>query len=267
MKAQTAIIAAANPYSGRYDRYKTPTQNIRLPPSLLSRFDLIFVVVDRPNPSEDAQMAEFILKNSMIKPEENFEDINESLAPIPGELLKKYIKYARRTCYPILTDEAKERIKSFYLDLRNQYESEDAIISILARNLDALVRLSEAHTKMALRDKVNKEDVEEIIKLFKRYLKDTGYDEISGKIDMDRIFVGQSRSSLNRLESLMNRLKEIFEENSWRSLEKNSMIQILELEENLDKKFIENALEELIKEGTLYEPRNNFLKFTNKETI
>ena len=267
LKAQTAIIAAANPHSGRYDRYKTPTQNIRLPPSLLSRFDLIFVVVDRPNPSEDAQMAEFILKNSMIKPEENFEDISESLAPIPGELLKKYIKHARRTCHPILTDEAKERIKSFYLDLRNQYDSEDAIISILARNLDALVRLSEAHTKMALRDKVNKEDVEEIIKLFKRYLKDTGYDETSGKIDMDRIFVGQSRSNLNRLESLMNRLKEIFEENNWRSLEKNNVIQILELEENLDKKFIENALEELIKEGTVYEPKNNFIKFTNKETI
>ncbi|MFW9940002.1 MAG: minichromosome maintenance protein MCM [Candidatus Thorarchaeota archaeon] len=267
LKAQTAIIAAANPYSGRYDRYKTPTQNIRLPPSLLSRFDLIFVVVDRPNPSEDAQMAEFILKNSMIKPEDNIEDLNESFAPIPSELLKKYIKHARRTYYPILTDEAKDRIKSFYLELRNQYDSEDAIISILARNLDALVRLSEAHAKMALRNNVTKEDVEEIIQLFKRFLKDTGYDETSGKIDMDRIFVGQSRSNLNRLESLMNRLKEIFEENNWRSLEKVNVIQILELEENLDKKFIENALEELIKEGTLYEPKNNFIKFTNKQTM
>jgi hypothetical protein len=65
----------------------------------------------------------------------------------------------------------------------------------------------------------------------------------------------------------MNRLKEIFEENNWRSLEKVNVIQILELEENLDKKFIENALEELIKEGTLYEPKNNYIKFTNKENI
>ncbi|MFX0030794.1 MAG: hypothetical protein ACFE8B_16395, partial [Candidatus Hermodarchaeota archaeon] len=239
----------------------------RLPPSLLSRFDLIFVVVDRPNPSEDAQMAEFILKNSMIKPEENFEDLNEKFAPIPSDLLKKYIRHARRTYHPILSNEAKERIKEFYLELRNQYDSEDAIISILARNLDALVRLSEAHAKMALRDIVNKEDVEEIIKLFKRYLKDTGYDETTGKIDMDRIFVGQSRSNLNRLESLMNRLKEVFEENNWRSLDKNNVIQILELEENLDRKFIENALQELIKEGTLYEPKNNFIKFTNKDTL
>ncbi|MFX0105410.1 MAG: minichromosome maintenance protein MCM [Candidatus Hodarchaeota archaeon] len=263
LKAQTAIIAAANPYSGRYDRYKTPTQNIRLPASLLSRFDLIFVVVDKPNPADDAQMAEFILKNSMTRPEDIPEESDDSLAPISRDLLKKYIKHARRTYYPVLTDEAKEKIKAFYLELRGQYDSEDAIISILARNLDALVRLGEAYAKMALRDKVLKEDVEEIIKLFKRYLKDTGYDETSGKIDMDRIFVGQSRSSLNRLETLMNKLKEIFEENSWRALEKSNVIQILELEESLDKKFIESALEELIKEGTLYEPKSNQIKFTN----
>lgn len=265
LKAQTAIIAAANPYSGRYDRYKTPTQNIRLPPSLLSRFDLIFVVIDKPNPAEDAQMAEFILKNSMIDSEETLEESDASVAPISRDLLKKYIKHARRTCNPVLSDEAKERIKEFYLKLRGQYDSEDAIISILARNLDALIRLSEANSKMALRDTVLKEDVEEIIKLFKRYLKDTGYDETTGKIDMDRIFVGQSRSNLNKLETIMNRLKEIFEENSWRALEKSNVIQILELEESLDKKFIESALQELINEGTLYEPKSNQIKFTNKE--
>ena len=265
LKAETAIIAAANPRSGRYDRYKTPTQNIRLPPSLLSRFDLIFVVIDRPDPADDAQMAEFILKNSMIGPEESYEKENPAVAPIPRDLLKKYVKHAKKTVNPVLTDEAKERIKEFYLELRGRYDSEDAIISILARNLDALVRLSESYAKMALRNKVLKEDVEEIIKLFKRYLKDTGYDETTGKIDMDRIFIGQSRSNLNKLETLMTRLKEISEENNWKALERDNVIQILELEESLDKKFIENAIDELIKEGTLYEPRNNFIKFTNKE--
>lgn len=265
LKAQTAIVAAANPHSGRYDRYKTPTQNIRLPPSLLSRFDLIFVVIDRPDPADDAQMAEFILKNAMIGPGESYEKEDPAVAPIPGDLLKKYVKHAKRTSNPVLTDEAKERIKEFYLELRGRYDSEDAIISILARNLDALVRLSESYAKMALRNKVLKEDVEDIIKLFKRYLKDTGYDETTGKIDMDRIFVGQSRSNLNKLDTLMSRLKEISEENNWKALERDNVIQILELEESLDKKFIKNAIDELIKEGTLYEPRNNFIKFTNKE--
>ncbi len=267
LKAETAIIAAANPYSGRYDIYKTPTQNIRLPPSLLSRFDLIFVVIDRPNRADDAQMAEFILQTAMsnVESEINQDEQEKLIAPIPHELLKKYIKYAKRNCKPILTNEAKERIKGFYLELRGKYESEDAIISILARNLDGLVRLSEAYAKMALREKVIKEDVEEIIKLFKRYLKDTGYDESTGKIDMDRIFVGESRSKLNKLDTLMTRLKEIFEENKWKMLEKKSVIQILDLEANLDKEFIKNAIDELLEEGTLYSPKVGHIKFTKKE--
>ncbi|NHJ23589.1 MAG: hypothetical protein EAX89_03375 [Candidatus Lokiarchaeota archaeon] len=265
LKAQTAIIAAANPRSGRYDRYKTPTQNIHLPPSLLSRFDLIFVVVDKPNPADDAQMAEFILKNAMVNPNTNDNEKEEEIAPIQGNLLKKYIKHARKTCHPVLSDESKEKIKEFYLDLRGQYDSEDAIVSILARNLDALVRLTEAHAKMALREIVLKEDVEEIIKLFKRYLKDTGYDETTGKIDMDRILVGQSRSSISKLDKLLTRLKEIFEENKWKALEKTNIIPILALEEELDEKWIKDALEELVREGTLYEPRTNMIKFTNKD--
>lgn len=265
LKAETAIMAAANPRSGRYDRYKTPTQNINLPPSLLSRFDLIFVVIDKPDPAEDAQMAEFILQNSMKDPEMPYEDQNNSVAPISKDLLKKYIKHARRTCHPVLTEEAKERIKEFYLELRGQYNSEDAIISILARNLDALVRLGEAYAKMALRNKVIKEDVEEIIMLFKRYLKDTGYDETTGKIDMDRIFVGDSRSNINKLDKFLTRLKEIFDENNYKALEKKDVVAILELEEDFDKKYIEKAFEELIKDGTLYEPKSNFIKFTQKE--
>ena len=265
LKAQTAIIAAANPRSGRYDRYKTPTQNIHLPPSLLSRFDLIFIVIDRPDPAEDAQMAEFILQNSMLELNDSLDNKTGNIAPIPGDLLKKYIKHARRTCHPVLTEEAKEQIKEFYLKLRGQYDSEDAIVSILARNLDALVRLSEAYAKMALRDKVIKSDVEDVIKLFKRFLKDTGYDETTGKIDMDRILVGQSRSSISKLDKMLTRLKEIFEDGNWKALERNNIIQILELEENLDEKWIKDALDELIKEGTLYEPRNNMLKFTNKD--
>ena len=69
----------------------------------------------------------------------------------------------------------------------------------------------------------------------------------------------------NKLEKLLNRLKEIFEDNNWKALERKNVVQILELEEDLDEKWIKDALDELIKEGTLYEPRNNMLKFTNKD--
>ncbi|MFX1275486.1 MAG: LAGLIDADG family homing endonuclease [Promethearchaeota archaeon] len=267
LKSQTAIIAAANPHSGRFNEYKSFAENARMPPSLLSRFDLIFKVVDKPNPAKDAQMAEFILRNATMGTDELFEDFkdkDEKIAPINEELLKKYIKYARKTCFPVLSNKAKERIKSFYLELRGQYDSEDAIVSILARNLDALVRLSEAYAKMALRKKVNKDDVEEIIKLFKRYLKDTGYDKETGKFDVDMILVGQSRTALNKLEKLLDLLKQVSEENEWQALDKSSLVQRLELE-GYDRTFIDKSFDELIKEGTLYEPKQGKIKFTRKE--
>ena len=239
-----------------------------MPPSLLSRFDLIFKVVDRPDPADDAQMAEFILQSAMMEPDEvleKTEKANKLIAPINTELLKKYIKHARKNIHPILSEEAKERIKEFYLELRGQYNKEDAIVSILARNLDALVRMSEAYARMALRKKVMKEDVEEIIILFKRYLKDTGYDKETGKFDVDMILMGQPRSKTNKLTRVYDRLKELFEENNWKALEKKSVIETIELGENIEKSFIKNAIEEAIKEGTIYEPKPNYIKFTRKQ--
>ncbi len=268
LKAQTAIIAAANPYTGRFNEYKSFTENTRMPPSLLSRFDLIFKVMDRPDPANDAQMAEFILQSAMMGPEEFLEDSeksNKMVAPISTDFLTKYIKYARKNYFPKLSEEAKERIKQFYLDLRGQYKKEDAIVSILARNLEALVRMSEAYAKMALRDKVLKEDVDEIIKLFKRFLKDTGYDKETGKFDVDMILMGQPRSKTNKLTRVYDRLKELFEENQWKALEKKNVIQVIELDENIEKGFVKNAIEEAIKEGTLYEPKPNEIKFTSKQ--
>jgi len=269
LKAQTAIIAAANPQSGRFNEYKSFTENVKMPPSLLSRFDLIFKVVDRPDPAKDAQMAEFILNNATMNSEDDSkknEEKKDDFAPINGDLLKKYIKYAKRSCHPFLSEEAKEKIKSFYLGLRGQYDSEDAIVSILARNLEGLIRLSEAYAKMALKDEVSKEDVEEIIKLFNRYLHDTGYDKETGKIDMDMVMFGQSRTKTNRLERFMDKLKEMFEENDWKESDRKGIVQILELDEEFDKTYIENYLDELIKEGTLYEPKTGKIKFTQRES-
>ena len=269
LKSQTAIMAAANPHSGRFNEYKSFAENVKMPPSLLSRFDLIFKVVDKPNPAKDAQMAEFILNNATLNIDDNsksYKDSKDALAPIDGVLLKKYIKYAKRSCHPSLSEEAKERIKSFYLDLRGQYDSEDAIVSILARNLEGLIRLSEAHAKMALKDKASKEDVEEIIILFNRYLKDTGYDKETGKFDIDMIITGQSRTKINKLESFLDKLKELFEENNWQELEIKGIIQILELNSEFDRTFIDKTIEELVKEGTLYEPKTGKIKFAQRDS-
>ncbi len=263
LRAQTGIIAAGNPYLGRYNKYKTPTENIRQPPTLLSRFDLIFIVIDEPDKAKDAQLAEFILEQATGDFTQISQNVDEPLIPINHDLLKKYIHYARNNCFPVLTQEAKDKIKEYYLDLRGKYDAEQAIVSILARNLEALIRLSESYTKMALRDKVLVEDVEEIIKIFNRYLRDVGYDESTGKFDIDRIFTGQTRSKINKITKILDRIKNMINENDGKAVEIENVIEILEIEEDLDREFIEETINQAVKEGTLYKPRNKYIKFVD----
>jgi len=263
LRAQTGIIAAGNPYLGRYNKYKTPTENIRQPPTLLSRFDLIFIVTDEPDKAKDAQLAEFILEQATGDFTQISQNVDEPLIPIKQDLLKKYIHYARNNCFPVLTQEAKNKIKEYYLDLRGKYDAEQAIVSILARNLEALIRLSESYAKMALRDKVLVEDVEEIIKIFNRYLRDVGYDESTGKFDIDRIFTGQTRSKINKITKILDRIKNIINENDGNAVELENVIEILEMEEDLDREFIEETIDQAVKEGTLYKPRNKYIKFVD----
>lgn len=264
LRAQTGIIAAGNPYMGRYNKYKTPTENIKQSPTLLSRFDIIFVVIDEPNKADDAQLAEFILDQATGEYDQTPTDSTGTASLINPDFLKKYINYARITCHPTLTKKAKERIKQFYLDLRGKYEADQGIVSILARNLEALIRLSEAYAKMVLREKVLVEDVEEIIKLFKRFMRDTGYDETTQKFDIDRIFTGQTRSKINKITKILDRIKRMVDENNGNPVEIENIIEILELEPDLEIEFIEETINEAVKDGTLYKPRNNTIKYVKK---
>ena len=124
LNARTAILAAANPALGRYDPYRTVAENISLPITILSRFDLIFVLRDVPDKERDTEMSEHILNihkraHSSIEP------------PIPPDFLRKYISYAK-TINPVLTDEAIERLKEFYLTMRSAGEGEGSPIAITA---------------------------------------------------------------------------------------------------------------------------------------
>ncbi len=210
-------------------------------------------------------MAEFILEQATGDFTQISQNVDEPLIPINHDLLKKYIHYARNNCFPVLTQEAKDKIKEYYLDLRGKYDAEQAIVSILARNLEALIRLSESYAKMALRDIVLIEDVEEIIKLFNRYLRDVGYDESTGKFDIDRIFTGQTRSKINKITKILDRIKNMINENDGNAVELENVIEILEMEEDLDREFIEETIDQAVKEGTLYKPRNKYIKFVGNK--
>ncbi|MEM2275453.1 MAG: minichromosome maintenance protein MCM, partial [Thermoproteota archaeon] len=150
LNARTAILAAANPVYGRYDDSLNFSENVDLPPTLLSRFDLYFIIKDRPDKEADAKLSDHILQLHM-------EAYNYGDEIIPPDLLRKYLAYCKRIV-PRLTPEATERIRNFFLQLRGSSQEANAPIPITPRHLESLIRLSVARARVMLRDEVTVED-------------------------------------------------------------------------------------------------------------
>jgi len=252
LNARTAILAAANPALGRYDAYRTVAENISLPVTILSRFDLIFVLRDTPERERDARMSEHIL------------EMHRRHAPpaepiIPPDLLRKYIAYARGI-NPILTPEAMKRLKEFYLEMRSASESEGSPIAITARQLESLVRIAEARARAALRDRVLPEDAEHAIAIMKRSLEESGIDVSSNKIDIDIIMTGKPKSLQDKLRLVLNVLIEMERETG--VAKRSDLIEKLTTEYDITRAEAERLIGQLLREGTIYEPRNGYLKKT-----
>ncbi|MCW4002011.1 MAG: minichromosome maintenance protein MCM, partial [Candidatus Bathyarchaeota archaeon] len=195
LNARTSILAAANPSLGRYDPYRTVSENIALPVTILSRFDLIFVLRDVPEKEVDEKMTEHILDlhRTGVAPVE---------PPIESDLFRKFISYAKNM-KPALTKEALERLKDFYLAMRSASEVEGSPIAITARQLESLVRLAEARARVALRKEVQAEDAETAIAIMRRSLEEVGIDVSSSKIDIDIIMTGKPKSIRDKLSLIL----------------------------------------------------------------
>lgn len=204
-RAKTAIIAAANPKHGRFNQTKNLADQFDVPPSLLSRFDLIFPIIDVLDEEKDLSLAEHILSSHVnaargFQPEVEAEEIDR-------DLLRKYIAYARRQTKPILSEAAKNKIKEFYLDLRRRGKSSGSV-PITPRYLEGMVRLSEAHAKMRLSDIVELTDAESAVELMDYVLKKVMTDQETGRLDVDIITAGRSRSQVEKIETLLDIIKE-----------------------------------------------------------
>ena len=249
LNARTAILAAANPKLGRYDPYRPPVDNINLPPTILSRFDLIFILTDRPRVEVDKQVAEHILALHQMRTVE---------PPIPPDLLRKYIAYARKNVHPVLTPEAAKRIEQFYLELRSIGEAPTSPVPITARQLEALIRLAEAHARMALRNKVTAEDAEEAIRLMKLSLQQVGIDSETGQLDIDLIMTGHSKSQRDKMEKILDLIDELGEDVD-KAVPVSKLIERANVE-GIDEEFVKRAIERMKKEGIIFEPRPGFVK-------
>ncbi len=252
LNARTAILAAANPNLGRYVPERSFAENVNLPVTLLSRFDLIFTLTDLPESERDERTAEHIV--ALHQQRGGVKD-----PPIPGELLRKYIAFARRSISPELTDEALNVVKEFYLGMRKSGERENAPVPITARQLESLIRLAEAHAKMALREKVIAEDAQAAIRLVQVSLQQVGFDHETGEYDVDNIMIGRPRSQREKLRAILMMIRDLAKE-SPTGVPIEKLMERTKLA-NLSETFVQEAINQLVKEGEIYSPRPGILLF------
>nr|MDO8119304.1 LAGLIDADG family homing endonuclease [Candidatus Sigynarchaeota archaeon] len=225
LNARTSIIAAANPQFGRYDDSRSVGENINLQPTILSRFDLIFIVRDKPDEKGDKDVAEHILK--LHVPEDK---LPPGIAPVDSmidlALLKKYIKYARRECRPIITQPVAEKIRDFYLKMRKPAQGNaESPIPIVARTLEGIVRMCEARAKMALQKEVTMDDVDDVTALVEASLGQVGWDPDRKVFDIDTIQLGRSSSKTQKLKKMYQIIKNLQEENNNQPVDMSNIVE------------------------------------------
>jgi replicative DNA helicase Mcm len=252
LNARAAVLAAANPSLGRYDPYRNITDNINLPVTLLSRFDLLFIMKDVPEVDADSKMSEHILTLHRLQttPEE---------PPLTPELLRKYIAYAKRV-QPILTDEVVAELRQYYLKMRSTSGSTESPVAITPRQLEALVRLSEARARCFLRERVEVEDARAIIRLMMLSLEDVGIDTATNKIDIDVIMTGKPKSLRDKMQVVLSTFAEL--EKQLGIVQDSTLYQALSRKVDISDEEARKLVDQLVREGIIYSPKQGYLKRT-----
>jgi len=211
LQCRCSMLGAANPKFGRFDDTEALASQINMPPALLSRFDLIFALTDKPNAVKDQRIAEHILKGhvrgelrNVPNPEgirgidyQRIMEETDALRPIyDREFMRKYVAFAKRYT-PVLGDEARQMIIDKYLSIRKLGEKAGSSVPITARQLEAFIRLSEASARIRLSQVVEAQDADRAIKIVEHYLKKMASDE--GTIDVDKLMTGTTRNERNRI--------------------------------------------------------------------
>ncbi len=205
LNARTTIIAAANPKDGIYNPELPITENVNLPPTITSRFDLILRLHDVPEPQKDRAIAKHILKT-------RGGDTALATPIIPPELLRKYIAHARQKVMPKMTEEASKILEDYYVKLRDESRDTKKSLAVTPRQLEALVRLAMARARMHLRSKVTAEDALAAIALMEAMYTDVAIDPFTGRRDIRAVHVGVFSSSVMVRETFDRVLDEMLAE-------------------------------------------------------
>ncbi|KAF7331825.1 DNA helicase [Mycena kentingensis (nom. inval.)] len=201
LNARTSILAAANPVGSKYDVDQPITRNIDLPPTLISRFDLLYLVLDQVDEALDRRLAQHLVGLYL----EDTPERTGELEFLPLTEIAAYISYARSRVHPVITEAASDELVRAYVEMRNMGAdagSSEKRITATTRQLESLIRLSEAHARMRLSEFVELEDVVEAGRLMREAIRTSAMDPRTGKIDMGLLNTGTATGQRRMREDM-----------------------------------------------------------------
>ncbi len=248
LPANTAILAGGNPKFSRFDPYMPISKQITIPDTLLSRFDLKFILKDKPNEKEDTRIVEHILGAR----DEDYQGAQPVLDP---GFVRKYIAYTKEHCKPVHTKETGRMLKHFYVESRKKAMGDNAPIPITLRQFEAMMRISEASAKIQLSPVVRISDAKRAIRLMQTSLMQLGYDPDTGTIDIDKSEGATTSKERSQIRIILDIIEEL-------SAKKKEVL-AGEIEERAKAEGVKDAediIDRLKREGMLFSPSPGYVQ-------
>ncbi|MFH1972414.1 MAG: ATP-binding protein [archaeon] len=254
LRTQTSILAAANPKFGRFDPFTPIPQQIDMPPALINRFDLIFVLRDLPDKELDSKIASAVLA---------YHAYEDAEPEIPSTMLRKYLAYAKQKIFPKLGKEASDEIKDFYVQLRSAGQMGDdsgiKAIPISARQLEAIVRLAEASARIRLSETIDTQDVRRAIGLVKHCLTEVGMDPETGQIDIDRMSTGITASTRGKILLVRDIIFDLCDSKEG-AVSIDDDLKPRVFEKGVTEQKLDEAISKLKRSGDIFEPKKGYVQ-------
>jgi len=219
LNSRTALLAAGNPEYGRFDPYQQRAQQIDLGPTLMSRFDLMFMVSDSPDAEQDRKVVEHMMRSRRAAAkkalgEELTEEERESIEPaIPEDTLRAYIAHAKEEVTPYIRESntgAQQYLEDEFMKIRlANEEDQDNPVPVTFRQEEAIERLAEASARVRLSDEVTKDDVDRALSLVRKSMQQVGIDPETGEFDADVVETGQSKSQRDRVRNILGIIEDL----------------------------------------------------------
>lgn len=270
LQSRCSVLGAGNPKQGRFRPEEGKHDQINLPPPLKSRFDLIYTMTDEPDNQKDRDLATQMIKRhrtgelyslsmtgdrtyeSMM--ESGDQDMDNAKPAIEPDLLRKYVAYAKRVCFPVLSDDAMTEIIEFYVSLRERSAGpmgDSGRVALTARQLEALIRMAEASARVRLSGHVTEQDARSAIRMMENSLKDVAMTD-TGDYDIDGIMGSGFKSQRDNMHMIIGIIKEYRTQDG--RISKPELVEKA-LQRNISELDLDKYLKKLQDEGAIFEPR------------